>query len=245
MDLNPRSEPVSHLVARRLLDHIFEQGPMPGARLPSERELARQLGVGRSTVREALKSLGFLGLLEVRQGDGTYIRPTGSDLLPRLLEWGLFLGERRVLDLLEVRLLLEREAAVLAARRRTDDDIVAIEDAMERMELSVGLPETFVAADVDFHLAIATAGHNITLKELMSGMRALLNAWVTRVVEASDDLDMSYREHVPIARAVISGDARKAGSAMKRHMESATKRLTASLAANLSASHPAEETGDG
>jgi GntR family transcriptional regulator, transcriptional repressor for pyruvate dehydrogenase complex len=228
-----RREPLSHEVARQLLDYIFAQGPVPGTRLPSERELARRLGVGRSAVREALKSLGFLGLLEVRQGDGTYIRPAGSELLPRLIEWGLFLGEQRILDLLEVRQLLEENAAVLAAQRRTDDDIKSIQRTLRSMRDSSRRPDDFVAADIDFHLAIAEATHNTTLRDLMASMRALLSVWMSRVVSASDDQEASYLEHLPVAEAVLAGDSRKARSAMKRHMDSASRRLTATLAADV------------
>ena len=86
------SEPLPAQVARLLLDYLLAGNVRPGTRLPSERRLAEELGVGRSVVREALKSLGLLGLVEVRQGDGTYLRRIESDLLPRVIEWGLLLG---------------------------------------------------------------------------------------------------------------------------------------------------------
>ena len=76
-------------IARRLLDYFLSGEVEPGERIPSERRLAESLGVGRSLVREALKSLHLLGLLEVRQGDGTYLKRTDSELLPQVIEWGL------------------------------------------------------------------------------------------------------------------------------------------------------------
>jgi GntR family transcriptional repressor for pyruvate dehydrogenase complex len=92
IDLSSR-ETLTMEVARRLLDYFLSGEVEPGERIPSERRLAESLGVGRSLVREALKSLHLLGLLEVRQGDGTYLKRTDSELLPQVIEWGLLLGE--------------------------------------------------------------------------------------------------------------------------------------------------------
>ena len=115
---------------RLLLDYLLAGNVSPGTRLPSERQLAEELGVGRSVVREALKSLGLLGLVEVRQGDGTYLRRVESELLPRVIEWGLLLGERRTADLIEARQHLEVVTAQLAAARRDDDDVAALAAAL-------------------------------------------------------------------------------------------------------------------
>ena len=95
IDLSSR-ETLTMEVARRLLDYFLSGEVEPGGRIPSERRLAESLGVGRSLVREALKSLHLLGLLEVRQGDGTYLKRTDSELLPQVIEWGLLLGEKRL-----------------------------------------------------------------------------------------------------------------------------------------------------
>src|SRR5687767_4743206 len=87
-----RDQP-SEAIARALLDRILSGQLKPGSRMPSERELAEAFGTGRGPVREALKSLGLLGLLEVRQGDGTYLREARADVLPRIIQWGLLVGE--------------------------------------------------------------------------------------------------------------------------------------------------------
>ena len=91
---------------------------LPGDRLPSERELSRTFGVGRSAVRDALKPLTLLGIIDVRQGDGTYLRATESELLPKAVEWGLLLGQPGALDLVEARRHIEVALATLAAQRR-------------------------------------------------------------------------------------------------------------------------------
>src|SRR5687767_8674020 len=98
VDISGRDS-VSMEVARRLLDYLLAGEMKTGMRLPPERKLAEALGVGRTVVREALKSLTLLGLIEVRQGDGNYVRATESSLLPQAIEWGLLLGAKRTRDL--------------------------------------------------------------------------------------------------------------------------------------------------
>ena len=102
--------------------------------MPSERQLAQAFGVGRSAMREALKSLTLLGLVEVRHGDGTYLKKADSALLPQVIEWGLLLGEQRTLDLVEARQKIEADIAGLAAARRDEADVAELRRLLERME---------------------------------------------------------------------------------------------------------------
>src|SRR6478672_1154402 len=98
-----REAPVAE-ITRKLLDYLFSGHVAPGTRIPSERQLAEALAVGRSSVREAIKSLS---VLDLRQGDGTYLASSGSNLLPQAIEWSLLLGEPRTLDLVEARTQVE------------------------------------------------------------------------------------------------------------------------------------------
>ena len=102
-----KREPLATQVARRLVEVILSGQIEPGTRMPSERKLAETFGVGRSAMREALKALSLIGLVEVRQGDGTYLRRADSALLPEVIEWGLLLGEPRTMDLVEARQEIE------------------------------------------------------------------------------------------------------------------------------------------
>src|SRR4051794_959939 len=104
--LDRRKSPAEE-VTQQLLSYLLSGEVVPGTRLPSERTLAERLGVGRSAVREAIKSLSLLGLLEVRQGSGAYMTGAASDLLPKVLEWGLMLGEPNMRDIIELREPLE------------------------------------------------------------------------------------------------------------------------------------------
>src|SRR5262249_32776093 len=149
--------------------------------LPSERSLAEQLGVGRSVVREALKSLGLLGLIEVRQGDGTYVRQLESELLPKAIEWGLLLSESLTLDLVEARQHLEVITAQLAAARRDESDLAALKAALDGMRGEENI-EAFVGYDIAFHLGVAEAARNSVLLGMLRNVQSLLRVWITRVI---------------------------------------------------------------
>jgi GntR family transcriptional repressor for pyruvate dehydrogenase complex len=216
-------------IARKLLDYILSGQIAPGSRIPSERQLAQALGVGRSTVREALKSLGLLGLVEVRQGDGTYLRRPDSELLPRVIEWGLLLGERRTQDLVEVRQHLEVVVARLAAARRDGRDLRSLSAALRKMQKSEGRPADFVEADVAFHLAVARAARNTVLSDLLNNIQSLLHVWIRRVIEGEGESGSSYIEHVPIYDAIERRDPEAAAVAMGAHMTAASARLRRTL----------------
>jgi GntR family transcriptional repressor for pyruvate dehydrogenase complex len=231
IDLAER-EALSQEIARKLIDHILSGEITPGSRMPSERQLAAELGVGRSAVREALKSLGLLGLIEVRPGDGTYLRRPDSELLPRVIEWGLLLGERRTLDLVEARQHLEVVVAQLAAEHRDDDDLKQLEKALERMKKPSKNPEAFVDADVEFHLAVAQAAKNGVLLDILRSIRSLLRVWVTRAIAEAGETESSYQEHLPVFEAIRDQRPAAAAKAMANHMEGAAARLRRSIAAD-------------
>ncbi|WP_152970290.1 FadR/GntR family transcriptional regulator [Frigoribacterium sp. RIT-PI-h] len=221
-------EPASNEIARALLDYILSGQVGPGEKLPSERQLSESFGVGRSVIREALKSLGLLGLVEFRHGGGTYFRGAESDLLPRVIEWGLLLGERHTTDLVEARQHLEKITTTLAAARRSDDDLAAIEVALESMR-AARTTEEFVTADVAFHLAVADASGNTVLANMLKSISSLLRVWIHRVMEAEPTFDVSFHEHEPVFDAIRRRDPDAAGGHMEKHMAKASARLIATL----------------
>jgi GntR family transcriptional repressor for pyruvate dehydrogenase complex len=224
-------EPLSSEVARALLDAVFSGQITPGTRMPSERQLAESFGVGRFVVREALKSLGLLGLLEVRQGDGTYVRSPDSSLLPRVVEWGLLVGEQRTSDLVETRRHLEPVTARLAAERRSSDQLADIRTHLHGMRDAAD-NNVFVDADVAFHLSIARATGNSVLCNMLAGIASLLNVWIRNVVEAAGSTEPSYLEHVPIFDAIADSNPDGAAEAMRAHMDGASCRLNAAIEAH-------------
>lgn len=231
-----KREPVATQVARKLVEYLLSGAIEPGMRMPSERQLAEAFGVGRSAMREAIKALSLIGLVEVRQGDGTYLRKADSALLPDVIEWGLLLGERRTMDLVEARQEIEIVLAGLAARRRTDQDIEELIGIVARMEHATTV-DSFVEADVQFHMRLAETAGNLALRDIHASIQALLRAWISRVLAAPGSRLPSYLKHVPILDAVIAGDPLAAQRAMDAHMTSAAGRLRATL--------ENEETGNG
>ncbi|MER6090480.1 FadR/GntR family transcriptional regulator [Streptomyces bluensis] len=215
-------------VARRLLDHLLTSGRLrAGDRLPPERQLAETFGVGRSAVREALKSLSLLGLLEIRQGDGTYVRGATSDLLPQVLEWGLMLGDHTMDELLEARACVEVDLAELAALRRTDNDVTALEAHLARMAAEHDDPERYLEADLAFHRALAQASHNSALAGLQARLETLVAVWIRQNIRKPGEGRLG--EHEAVLKAVRARNARAARAAMHAHMDSATRRLRARL----------------
>jgi GntR family transcriptional regulator, transcriptional repressor for pyruvate dehydrogenase complex len=224
IELAPR-EPMGSEVARRLLDYLLSGAVPPGGRIPSERQLAESLGVNRPAVREAIRALGFLGLLEVRQGSGTYFRGPDQELLFRLFEWTLLFGDGKARDLLEIRADLEIIAAGRAAERRGEADLATLRELLERMRVSG--QDGFADADLAFHSAIAGLAGNVVLNDMLASLRAVIHGWVERNVKAAGTTQIAYQDHVPIVRAIAAGDPEAARTAMAAHMQAAIRRLLA------------------
>jgi GntR family transcriptional repressor for pyruvate dehydrogenase complex len=224
-----RRESSSTEITRRLLDYLLSGSVELGQKIPPERQLAGALGVGRSAVREAIKSLSLLGLLDVRQGDGTYLSRSSSDLLPRVIEWGMLLEQPYVADLIEAREEMEPIVARLAAERRSAGDVEALRALVAEMEAATDDIGRYVDADTAFHLKLAEAAGNALFRNQLSGIRELLRTWAKSVLEAAGETESSLAMHKPILEAVERRDAHAAELAMTAHMERASRRLRDAL----------------
>lgn len=173
-----------------------------GTRIPPEPALAAALGVSRNTVREAVKALAHLGLLQVRRGDGTYVVATTEvqALMRRQLD------RVEIAHLLEVRHMIEVRAAGLAAQRRTAADLATLDEVLARRAQVTGAE--FVRADVAFHVAVVEAAHNPLLSELYQGLVDTVAASIDP--DAGDDL---LAEHAAVASAIRAGDPAAAAGA--------------------------------
>jgi GntR family transcriptional repressor for pyruvate dehydrogenase complex len=235
LDLSKRASSVTE-VTRALVSYLLAGEIQPGQRIPPERRLAEALGIGRSSVREGLKTLTILGLVEVRQGNGTFLKRADSEFLPEAIEWGLLLGVPRTKDFIEARQELEVILAGLAADRRQEADLSAMRECIGVMDeiTKTGsmVPESrirFNAADVEFHACVWAAAGNSALQRVMVSIRSLLEVWIRRVMEAEEEPRRSFEEHVPIFKAIESVDREQARAAMARHMSEAAKRLMATI----------------
>jgi DNA-binding FadR family transcriptional regulator len=199
-----------------LVDQVIEQlrsavrqGEWPiGERIPTESALASSLGVGRNTVREAVRALSHSGLLEVRQGDGTYVRATSevSGAVRRLCG-----SELR--EVLQVRRMLEVEGARLAARERTRAELAklrSLHDERDAAQRDARFAD-FVRVDAEFHLTVVACGHNALLTELYRG----LTEAVTASVAATTHAELGPAEHIQhrgIVDAIADGDPDRAAA---------------------------------
>lgn len=208
---------------QRLLSFLAQSRILPGQRLPGERHLAEQMGVGRNVLREALKLLTALGFLEVRQGDGTYVTNKTSNLLPRVVEWGLYLGDHSIQALVEARSIVEVSLAGLAATNGEPNDLMRVEQIYAFMEAAAARRdvEAYAAADISFHLAIAKASGNPVLEGVIVNIRSLMQIWTNKVLNSHVDLDESLGLHLSIVDAIRTADAGRARAAMQKHMDEA------------------------
>jgi len=202
----------------------------PGARLPRESELAAELGLSRNSLREAVRALSQLRVLEVRQGDGTYV----SSLEPALLLEStgfvshLLLGKTE-LELYEVRRILEAAAAALATGRIDSEQKVALAESLERMGEARSV-EDLVEADVAFHAVIASAAGNAVLASLLASLSTRtmrVRLWHGRTADGA--LDETREEHRRVYDAIISGDPELARATATAHIASGERWLRAQV----------------
>ena len=210
-------------LTRRLLDYIFSGTIKPGEKLPAERQLQEALGVGRSAVREAIKVLEVLGVLEVKQGDGTYLRNSESGLLIESIEWGMLLGQKKTADIVEARIEIEVAIAKLAASRCTDQEVEELWGILEQLKNAT--ITNFVELDIAFHLKLADIARNSALKGILISIQSLLRTWIKSVIESAGTTDFSYNDHLKIFNAVSERNPLAAAFAMEQHMRDASGRL--------------------
>jgi GntR family transcriptional repressor for pyruvate dehydrogenase complex len=228
VELEPAQRiPLSQVVLDQLLAQIRNGSLRPGDRLPGEYELMRRLGVGRSSVREALRGLITLGLVETKPSRGAVVLArTGSPLahLRPYQESIVHLQKWAVLDLLEVRESLEGQAAELAAERATPADLVAIERAALDVEKRIAEGHTYFRANTVFHLAIARASHNSVLAESLQYLLKEVRAFRERLMrEIKGITARDMAEHRAIREAIQRRKPAGARAAMVRHIRSFAK----------------------
>ena len=231
-----RAPRVTEEAIDKIREHIVSGAWGPGDRLPKESELAAQLGLSRNSLREAVRALSQLRVLEVRQGDGTYV----SSLEPALLLEStgfishLLLGDTEV-ELYEVRRILEAAAAALAAGRIDAQEKDGLSQSLERMRQAHNVEE-LVEADVAFHAVIASAAGNAVLASLLASLSTRtmrVRLWHGRA--ADDALDETREEHRRIYEAIVAGDPELARAAATAHIASGERWLRGQLAAGNSA----------
>ena len=219
LNLEPiEQDTLTELVAKRLLGLLAEGTLKPGDKLPPERELAQQLNVGRTTVREALKLLTLSGLFEAKRGDGTYVSQEFNSFLMQQIEWPVLLSASEVDMIFEVREALEVKAARLAAERATPEDIRSISVFQEMRGIEGRDIERETDLDLEFHQALADGSHNALLSHLMISLHSILRRYIALSNEMTDRPETTIAEHQAVYDAVVTGDPDTAERAMKQHL---------------------------
>lgn len=224
----PRS-PLYEQVVERLREFIDVQKLKPGDRLMSERDLAVQLGVSRTSVRQALTALRVLGLVEIKHGDGVFLLHPPRDVIPSLAS-EIVGSEVDHPMIWEVREAIEVQAARLAARRRSAADLRAMHKTLELMEMAVAGGDDGIAEDRRFHHAIVEAAGNALLRQLTEQLTDVID----RTSEASLTLagrpQVSLDAHWSILGAIERQDEATAAEEMRQHVMTSGRRVIESAA---------------
>lgn len=219
-------ERIAQQVEQRLLTGDLKVGD----RLPPERELAEQFGVSRTAVREAVKALRQKGLVEVQPGRGTFITNGTSRAVRHSLDLLMKIGGAHgSANLVEVREIIEPEIAALAAARATEEHVAAMREAVATMDTALQDPDTFIEADLDFHLALAEATQNALIPTLIDSIVDLLREQRARIFRVDGGPQRGQYHHKRILDTIVRRDPEAAREAMRAHLRQVREDSEASV----------------
>lgn len=206
-------------IANRLLTQIKEQDLRPGDKLPAERNLARMMEVSRPVLREALRALAIMRVVDIRQGDGTYITSLEPRQLISHLDFVFSKDSVALVQLLEARRVVEAGNVRLAARRITDDQVAALEDIVNSLADCVDDPERFSELDIAVHDAVCAAADNFLLLQFMSIVSTLGMVSRERTGGLREVREAALGDHRRLVEALRAHDPDAAERAMLCHLD--------------------------
>ncbi len=219
------SEDIANQIKRLIVDGKLK----PGDKLPPERELIKQLGVSRPSLREALNSLVTMGFLEVRQAKRTFVKSVASKLIEDPLALLIKADTQKIFDLIEVRKAIETWAAFHAAQKASGEDIERLDVIIREMKKAFEEGRSWEKEDADFHMAIAKATHNTIHMHIMSGIYDLLRESMAKIFIDRDKVKKLVNHHQQIFNAIKSRSPEKARQKTLDHLnyvESEVKKAT-------------------
>jgi DNA-binding FadR family transcriptional regulator len=218
-----RRTPLADQAAELLLDRIRSAEWALGQKLPSEATLGPQLGVGRSTVREAIRKLAGRGVLASRQGAGVFVMALDAPA-----DWDTVLRDAGIIAVIEARMAIEAESAGLAAKRRTAADLTKVRRALRDRNDSRGDRETHVDSDTAFHRSIIVAAHNPILTDIFDGLTPRLRHAMIEMlrIRGAFGSDEDQDVHARLAQAVADRDSQLAFALSRGHLLSLKNALT-------------------
>ena len=223
MELKPiKTRKIYEEIVDQIRELVARGELKPGDRLPSERDLVERLKVSRASIREALSALELMGLLEVRSGEGTFVRKMRSESVVAPLAWMLTMEKGTVLELLEIRKILEVQAVGMAAERAEVEDFKELSAALDLLRDDLTSPTSDGSADHSFHYAITRATKNKIMIRLMDTisdlMKYSLKASRAKLYEGKYTPALLFQEHKKIYEAIVAKDAQAAREFMLAHL---------------------------
>lgn len=215
-------------VSAAILELIEEQNLAPNDKLPTTANLEELFGVSRPVIREALQNLEGQGVVQVIKGVGTIVKPINSDILQSFLHRAVALDNHSIKDILELRHGIEVQAASLAAERRTDQDVTALDNLLVTMEQHIFDSEKYTEFDLQFHLLIAQATQNKILLLFIESIRDVMRDTIRRGLEfrlTDDELRAVHASHVEIVNYIKGQDITGASEAMSYHFTDAIRAI--------------------
>jgi GntR family transcriptional regulator, transcriptional repressor for pyruvate dehydrogenase complex len=203
----------------RQIERLILKKLRPGDKLPSERELAELLSVSRSSIRDAIRSLELMGMVEPRQGAGTIVCEITSNSLANPLANALKRKEELMGELLDFRKILEPPLAARAATHASADEISEMESILKRQKEKLQAGESTIPEDSEFHYAVAMASGNSVVLKVLDILMDLLRDTRERSLQVEGRPQKSLAAHVRILEAIKRHDAEAAKAAMRRHVE--------------------------
>ncbi|UVI28737.1 FadR/GntR family transcriptional regulator [Paenibacillus spongiae] len=221
-------------IADQMKQHIIEGGWKSGDKLPSTKELSEQFQVGRSTMREALSALKAMGLIEIRHGEGCFVRSVESSEIRMPSFDTLLLSREAIFELMEARIALEASNAAIASNRRTEEDLAAFRKLLKSMEERLGDEAFGEASDIEFHRLLAKATHNSIMVRLLDTISSQMEAAIreARRIQLYGNKQVSLQlleEHTAIYQAVADRDPAGADAGMRSHLTHVEQVLRAYL----------------
>lgn len=229
-------------VSDELYEMIRSGSLKPGEQLDSIQQLAENFQVGRPAIREALSALSSMGLIEIKQGEGTFVKTFDPAIMNHPLSAALLMDQDNIKHLLEVRKILESGTAEVAAKKRTEENLIELKDMLFNMEKVSDDEELSDKADISFHVAVANASQNELLITLMNHVSELMTEKmrdIRRVALYSEEMTLKqlYQQHVRIYDAIVAQDEDGARSAMLFHLQSVEESLDRVIQKNQQKDH--------
>jgi DNA-binding FadR family transcriptional regulator len=219
-----QSSKVFEQIAEQIEKRILNGELRSGDRLPTERELSEQFHASRTAVREAMKTLAQRGLVDMRPGRGTIVIDGTSQAMRDSLGLMMRVGQAgSSASLVEVREIIEPEIAALAAVRATDEEIAAMREAVRVMDANLNEANAFIAADNDFHRALATGTQNVLILTLVDSIVDLLSEQRKQIFFTRGAPERGQIHHKRILDSVVRRDAEAAREAMRAHLQQVRK----------------------